>query len=91
MNIKMVRYIIGKMLGVEGILLLIPMVVGMLYGEQTAVYFLGTSVLLTVCYGIWGRKCPENTTIYAKEGLVIVATAWIFWSLAGALDRKSVV
>ena len=81
----MVRYIIGKMLGVEGILLLIPMVVGMLYGEQPAVYFLGTSVLLTVCYGIWGRKCPENTTIYAKEGLVIVATAWIFWSLAGAL------
>ncbi len=24
-------------------------------------------------------------TIYAKEGLIIVATAWIFWSLAGAL------
>ena len=24
-------------------------------------------------------------TTYAKEGLIIVATAWIFWSLAGAL------
>lgn len=33
---------------------------------------------------VW-QKMPENMTIYAKEGLIIVATAWIFWSLAGAL------
>lgn len=85
MNLKMIRYIIGKMLGVEGILLLVPMAVGMLYGEKTSRYFLITSVLLVVCYLLWGRKRPKNTTIYAKEGLVIVATAWIFWSLFGAL------
>lgn len=85
MNMKMVEYIIGKMLGVEGILLLIPMVVGLIYGEESAVSFLITAILLVICYMIWGRKRPDNTTIYAKEGLVIVATAWIFWSMFGAL------
>lgn len=85
MNMKMVRYIIGKMLGVESILLLVPMLVGLMYGERTSSAFLVTSLLLAVCFLLWGRKCPENTTIYAKEGLVIVATAWIFWSMFGAL------
>lgn len=85
MNMKMVEYIIGKMLGVEGILLLFPMVVGLIYGEESAVNFLITAILLVICYMIWGRKRPDNTTIYAKEGLVIVATAWIFWSMFGAL------
>lgn len=85
MNMKMVRYIIGKMLGVESFLLVIPMMVGALYGESSSSVFLVTSLLLVVPFVLWGRKSPENTTIYAKEGLVIVATAWIFWSLFGAL------
>ena len=34
MNKKMTKYIIGKMLGVEAILLLIPMMVGLMYSEK---------------------------------------------------------
>lgn len=30
-------------------------------------------------------KKPEKRTIYGKEGMVIVASAWILWSLFGAL------
>ncbi|MCI6093218.1 TrkH family potassium uptake protein [bacterium] len=85
MNKKMTKYIIGKMLGVEAILLLIPMMVGLMYSEKESAYFLVASALLCVCYFIWGRKEPEDTMIYTKEGLIIVATAWIFWSLFGAL------
>lgn len=81
----MIRYIISKMMGVEGLLMLLPMMVGIIYGEHTSVYFLITAAILTAIYLLFGRKCPENMTIYAKEGLIIVATAWIFWSLAGAL------
>jgi len=85
MNTKMTAYIIGKMLGVEAILLLVPAAVGMIYNEHSAIYFLAVSGMLLVCWALWGRKSPANTTIYAKEGLVIVATAWIFWSLFGAM------
>ena len=81
----MIRYIISKMMGAEGLLMLLPMMVGIIYGEHTSFYFLITAAILTAIYLLFGRKCPENMTIYAKEGLIIVATAWIFWSLAGAL------
>lgn len=86
----MIRYIISKMMGAEGLLMLLPMMVGIIYGEHTSVYFLITAAILTAIYLLFGRKCPENMTIYAKEGLIIVATAWIFWSLAGHFHLYSV-
>lgn len=85
MNTKMIRYILAKMLGVEAVLLLIPALVGVIYREKCAVYFLIPSVILLICYLIFGRKKPENSTIYGKEGMVVVASAWILWSLFGAL------
>ena len=36
-------------------------------------------------YLLVGMKKPEKRTIYGKEGMVIVASAWILWSLFGAL------
>lgn len=85
MNKKMIRFILGKMLGAEAALLLLPALVGALYSEPSAIYFIATSAILLMVYLLTGRKRPENTILYAKEGLVIVASAWILWSLFGAL------
>lgn len=84
MNRKMIKYILGKMLGVEAVLLLLPALVGAIYAERSSIYFVITSVALIFIYLLVGRKKPEVTTIYAKEGLIIVASAWILWSLFGA-------
>lgn len=85
MNRKMIIYILGKMLGVEGALLLIPAFVSLIYGEISGVSFLIVSAVLGVIFLIFGRKKPENKRIYGKEGFVIVGLAWILWSLFGAL------
>ena len=85
MNYRMTAFILGKMLGVEGLVLLIPMTVALLYREDNFIYFPITSVLLILIYLLLGRKKPENTNIYMKEGLVIVASAWLLWSVFGAL------
>ena len=85
MNTKMIRYILAKMLGVEAILLLLPALVSLIYGEFSGVYFLIPSGILIVIYLLVGMKKPEKRTIYGKEGMVIVASAWILWSLFGAL------
>lgn len=85
MNTKMIRYILAKMLGVEAILLLLPALVSLIYGEFNGVYFLIPSGILIVIYLLVGMKKPEKRTIYGKEGMVIVASAWILWSLFGAL------
>ena len=85
MNFKMIIYLMGKMLGVEGVLLLIPCLVSAVYREDTWVTFLATAAALLLLSLILSRRRPKNNTIYAKEGFVIVALAWIFWSLFGAL------
>ena len=48
MNKKMIIYILGKMLGVEGALLLIPALVSLIYGEKTGISFLIISAVLGV-------------------------------------------
>ena len=65
--------------------MLIPAIVSAIYGEVTMRSFLITSAVLVVLFLVFGRKKPENTMIYAKEGFVIVALAWILWSVFGAL------
>lgn len=85
MNKRMIMYIIGKMMGVEGAVLLIPAFVSWIYGEKNGIVFLAVSAVLMLVYLMFGKKVPEVKTIYAKEGLVVVGSAWILWSLFGAI------
>lgn len=86
MNRKMVLYMIGQVMKVEGILLLLPAGVAALYTESCVFSLLITAgiafgvgmVLTTFCK-------TKNRVIYAKEGFVIVAFAWILMSAVGAL------
>ena len=79
MNYRMTSFILGRMLGVEALVMVIPAIVSAIYGEETMRAFLITSAVLMVLFLIFGRKKPENAMIYAKEGFVIVALAWILW------------
>lgn len=85
MNGKMTIYILGRMLGVEAIVLLAPTLVSVIYGEEGWKAFLLTSAILVLLYMVFGRKKPKDTTIYGKDGFVIIASAWILWSIFGAL------
>jgi len=85
MNGKMTRYILGKMLGVEAIVLLIPALVSVIYGEEGWRAFLVTSAILSVLFLLLGRKKPKDSTIYGKDGFIIIACAWILWSVFGAI------
>lgn len=82
----MTAYVLGKMLGVEALVLCIPAAVSLIYGEASDMAAFGiTSVVLCIFFLLFGRKKPENGRIYGKDGLVIVAAAWILWSVFGAL------
>lgn len=86
MNYKMTAYVLGKMLGVEALVLCIPAAVSLIYGETSDMAAFGiTSAVLCVFFLLFGRKKPENGRIYGKDRLVIVAAAWILWSVFGAL------
>ena len=85
MDTKIVRYILCRMLGVEAALLLVPVLVAVIYQEKCGIVFLIPIVILCLLFWVVGRKRPEHGQIYAKEGMVIVALAWILWSLFGAM------
>lgn len=85
MNTKMITYILGRMLGVEALVLIIPAVVSGVYGEEGWKAFGVTSLILAILYMFFGYKKPEDRQIYGKDGFVIIASAWILWSLFGAI------
>ena len=80
----MIAYIIGGILLTEAALLVLPLLVTVLYGESP-VPFLIPILLLALCGGAMGWKKPKSTALYARDGLAVVALAWICMSLFGAL------
>ena len=86
MNRKMVFNTVGMMLVAEAALLLLPTAVALIYGESCA-WALTVSALVALVAGLLLRRLfrPENRLIYAREGFVTVAMAWLLLSAAGAL------
>lgn len=85
MNYKMISYSIGRILLVEAILLVLPAIVSIIYGDGVLSSFAITIAALAVTGILATRKKPQNKSIYAKDGYVIVAFTWILMSLFGAL------
>ena len=86
MNQRMVFNTVGKILLAEAALMLLPTLVSLIYQESCFSAFLLTIAIaaaLGVLLMLISR--PKDTVIYAKEGFVIVALAWIAASLIGAL------
>lgn len=87
MNRRMIINAVGLVLRVEAALLLLPAVVGVIYGErQTWLAFL-LSAAISLVLGMLPKLFikPRNHVIYAKEGFIIVAFTWIMLSLVGAV------
>ena len=80
----MIAYVIGRILLTEAALLLLPLLVALLYGEAPWP-FLIPAALLVLCGGVMSGKKPKSTALYARDGLAVVALAWICMSLFGAL------
>ena len=84
MNYSMIRFILGRMLRIEGLVLLIPAFVSLIYQERSGLTFVLTAAFLMALSLLLGKR-PQNMVFYAKEGFVIVALAWVLWSAFGAL------
>ncbi|MCI8402591.1 MAG: TrkH family potassium uptake protein [Lachnospiraceae bacterium] len=85
MNYSIIRYILCRVLEVEGIFLALPCITAVIYGEKSGWAF-AAAMLLCLCAGFAGtRKKPKSQVFYAREGFVTVSLSWIVLSLAGAL------
>ena len=86
MNFKMIFRMLGKIITLEGVLMLLPLLVSIIYREQSGFSFL-IAIVLAFVLGLILCKCfkPKSRTIYAKEGFIVVALTWVICSLIGAL------
>ena len=85
MNLSMIRYILGNVLAVEGLLMAPCSIVGYLYGEAEAQIYLIIGVCSLLLGGMLRWKKPANTVFYLKEGCVSTALSWILLSIIGCL------
>ena len=87
MNRKMVFRIFGRIAALEGLLLLFPAVVSLIYGEFRAMWsFIAVAAGAALVGFLLMRFIkPNNSLIYAKEGFATVAVVWIGMSVIGAL------
>ncbi|MBR5285742.1 MAG: TrkH family potassium uptake protein [Clostridia bacterium] len=87
MNRKMVFYMFGRIGQIAALLLLLPAVVAIIYGEYKQLWaFLITAALAVAAGTLISLVCrTKNKVIYAKEGFAIVTVAWICMSVVGAL------
>ena len=78
MNRKMIFGTIGQIVKLEAALLLLPLSVALAYGESSALAFLITiGVALVVGFALSIPCRTDNHVIFAREGFVTVAFAWV--------------
>jgi len=84
MNLKMIAKFLGTVLFIEAILLIAPLIVALIYGENVKPFLITMGALLVAFIPTRFLK-PKKKRIYAKEGFVCTALSWILLSLFGAL------
>lgn len=85
MNYDIIRYILGLVIELEGILLLLPSLVALIYKENEGYPFIIVALICIVVGLISILKKPKHQEFYSKEGFVIVALSWIVLSVFGAI------
>ena len=84
MNYRMVLYVLGYIFKTEAVLLVLPMIAAIIFGESVMPFVVTILLLLAFGFGISVRK-PRNNVIYARDGFMIVALSWLFMSAFGCL------
>ena len=85
MNYRLILQTIGKILLIEALLMVFPLIVNFIYQEENLFAFALTISISMVVGTLLMMVTPKNKSMFIREGFVIVGLAWIVMSLFGAL------
>ena len=87
MNYKKLGKILGKIMVLEGVLMLAPLTVSIIYREDLLhiLGFLIPIVAVAGCGFLLQLLKPQRHTLYQKEGFALTALVWIVMTLFGAI------
>ena len=87
MNYKKLGKILGKIMILEGVLMIAPLIVSLIYKEDIShiFAFIIPILILTVSGFLLQLLKPKRDNFYRKEGFALTALAWIVMALFGAI------
>lgn len=85
MNKRMVAFFVGSVLKIEGLLMLLPLIVSVIYREEEWLYIAASAVLCELAGFLLSRTKPKDNSFYTREGIAAVGLSWIFLSIFGSL------
>ena len=87
MNYSQLGRILGKIMILEGILMLAPLLVSFIYNESLMhrLAFLIPIIIVSIIGGLLQVPKPKRNSLSQKEGFSLVAMVWIVMTLFGAL------
>lgn len=87
MNRRLVLNTIGKLLLLESVLFILPLIVSVIMGDWIDISAFLVSIAVTALAGflLFIMARPRTGELYAKEGFIIAAGTWVAFSLFGAL------
>ena len=85
MNYRMIAYLSGCIILILAGFMLLPLLVAVIYAEQSGMSFLWTILAAAAAGFLLTLLKPKNKAMYAREGFVITALGWILISLIGAV------
>lgn len=85
MNYSIIRYVLGIVLKFESLFLLLPVFVGIFYGERSTWFFFAVAGLCLAVGWLLSFRKPRSYVFYAVEGFVSVSLSWAVLSFFGAL------
>lgn len=85
MNSSIIRYILGQVLKVEGLLMLLPCIVAVIYSEHQGFYYLGVAVFCIFLGTLISLRKPASFVFYLKEGCFATSLSWMLLGFFGCL------
>ncbi len=83
MNFRLVLKLTGKTLLVEAAAMILPMLVGLIYGESPLPFL--WSILITAVVGGAFSFLKSDIKLFAREGFFTVGLIWVLFGVFGAL------
>ena len=83
MNLKVVLKIVGRVITMEAFVLLLPMLVAMIYGEDTTPFMV--TIVLVLFTGIILSSINSTKEFFIREGFFTVALIWLTTGFIGSL------
>ena len=81
----MIAYILGWIMKLEGLFMLIPVLVALIYREHNGMWFAIVAVCALVFGAVVTHKKPESNVLYMREGCIATAMSWFIMSVIGCL------